>query len=314
MSSFWQNKKVIVTGGSGFLGSHLCSALRKRNCKDIVIPRSKKYDLTTEDGTRRLFEENPNTDIVIHLAAHVGGIQANQQHPGAFCYDNAIMGSQVMEYARRYGVKKFVAIGTVCSYPKFTPIPFKEEDLWNGYPEETNAPYGLAKRLLLVQSQAYRTEYNFNSIYLIPTNLYGPGSIFNPASSHVIPELIQKIHTAKQQHIDHIVCWGDGTPTREFLFVKDAADAILLATEKYNQPAPVNVGSGQEISIKDLVAKISEEMEYTGKVVWDTTKPNGQPRRKIDTTRAKKEFGFTAAMDFTKGLRETIQWHTSTLL
>ena len=308
---FWKNKKILVTGGAGFLGSYVVKKLKEKGCTDIVIPRSKTCDLRIKENCRCVVE---GIDIVIHLAAVVGGIGANKENPGKFFYDNLIMGIQLMEEARLANVKKFVAIGTVCSYPKFTPIPFKEEYIWNGYPEETNAPYGLAKKMLLVQSQAYRQQYGFNSIFLMPVNLYGPGDNFDPKKSHVIPALIKKCMDAIVEGKDEIVCWGDGSPTREFLYVEDAADAILLATEKYNKNEPVNIGTGEEISIKNLVELIAKFTGFKGKIIWDITKPNGQPRRCLDTSRAFKEFGFKTKMPFQEGLKNTIEWYKKEIL
>ncbi len=304
----WSNKRVCVTGGAGFLGKHLIETLRVRGAKDIFIPRIEQYDLVDQQAIIRLLADS-NPDIIIHLAAHVGGIGANREHPAEFFYDNLMMGVQLMHQAYLKGVEKVVAIGTVCAYPKFTPVPFKEDDLWIGYPEETNAPYGLAKKMLLVQSEAYREQYGFNSIFLLPVNLYGPGDNFNPRSSHVIPALIKKCIDAQEEGIDHIVVWGDGSPTREFIYVKDAARGIALATESYNESLPVNLGSGFEISIKDLVEKIARMTGFKGDLVWDTSKPNGQPRRALDTSRAKEKFGFVAQTDFDEGLQETIDWY-----
>lgn len=306
--SFWEDKRVIVTGGAGFLGSYVVEKLKDRRCKDIFIPLVENYDLTKEKNIIRLYKDYP-ANIVIHLAAVVGGIGANRENPGKFYYDNLVMGAMLMEYARQYKVGKFVALGTICAYPKFTPVPFREEDLWNGYPEETNAPYGLAKKMMLVQSQAYRAQYGFNSIFLLPLNLYGPRDNFNPKSSHVIPALIRKFMEAKDRGEEEVVCWGTGKPTRGFLYVEDAAEGILLATEKYNKSEPVNLGTDLEISIKDLADLIAKLVGYNGKIVWDTTKPDGQPRRKLDTSRAKKEFGFKARMNFEEGLKRTIEWY-----
>ncbi|MGB3905847.1 MAG: GDP-L-fucose synthase [Anaerolineae bacterium] len=308
MASFWADKAVVVTGGAGFLGSHVVTRLRERGCPEVFAPRSGDYDLRDISAVIRLYEEtHPN--VVIHLAAVVGGIGANRERPGEFFHDNLMMGAQVMEQARVIGVEKFVAVGTVCAYPKFTPVPFKEENLWDGYPEETNAPYGLAKKMLLVQSQAYRTQYGFNSIFLVPVNLYGPGDNFDPRSSHVIPALIKKAFDAIDKGEEEIVVWGTGRPTREFLHVDDAAEGILLAAERYDKGDPVNLGAGFEISIMDLVRLIVEHVGFAGKIVWDTSKPDGQPRRCLDTSRAEREFGFKAQVDFAEGLKETIDWY-----
>jgi len=307
--SFWKTKKVVVTGGAGFLGSTLVRRLSALGCEKIVVPRRVSSDLRDPAVISDLYErERP--DVVIHLASVVGGIGANRENPGTFFYDNAIMGIQLLEYARRHAVPKFVAIGTICAYPKFTPVPFREDDLWNGYPEETNAPYGLAKKMMLVQAQAYRQQYGYNAIYLLPVNLYGPGDNFDPKSSHVIPALIKKCLEAKEKGEKEIVVWGDGSPTREFLYSEDAAEGILLAAEKYDKPEPVNLGSGEEISIRDLVTTIAGLTGFAGKITWDTSKPNGQPRRSLDTSRAAEEFGFRASMGFEEGLRKTIAWYT----
>jgi len=307
-NSFWQNKRVCVTGGAGFLGSFVTKKLQERGAKEIFIPTIEKYDLVQIDSIKQMYEDC-NPDIVIHLAAMVGGIGANLEHPADFFYGNLIMGVQLIHEAWKRGVKKFVALGTICAYPKFTPIPFKEDDLWNGYPEETNAPYGLAKKMLLVQSQAYRQQYGFNSIFLMPVNLYGPRDNFNPQSSHVIPALIRKCLEAKAANQPSIEVWGDGSPTREFLYVEDAAEGILLATEKYNGSEPVNLGSGMEISIKELVTLIARLTGYEGQLVWNTSKPNGQPRRRLNVERADREFGFKALVNFEEGLRRTIEWY-----
>jgi len=304
----WAIKNICVTGGAGFLGTHLIEALRKRGAENIFIPTIEDYDLVQREDIKRVLAD-ADPDVIIHLAAHVGGIGANREHPAEFFYDNLMMGVQLMHEAYLAGVEKFVAIGTVCAYPKFTPVPFKEDDLWIGYPEETNAPYGLAKKMLLVQSQAYRDQYGFNSIFLLPVNLYGPGDNFDPRSSHVIPALIRKCLEAKEKGEDHIVVWGDGSPTREFIYVTDAARGIALATERFNKSIPVNLGSGFEISIKDLVEKIARMTGFEGDLVWDTSKPNGQPRRALDTSRAKLEFGFEAQTDFDEGLQDTINWY-----
>lgn len=306
--SFWKGKKVIVTGGAGFLGSYVMQKLQKRGCKDIIIPRSRDYDLRREEAIIRLYEET-HPDMVIHLAAKVGGIGANREKPGEFFYDNLIMGIQLIEQARLFGVGKFVAIGTVCAYPKFTPVPFKEEDIWTGYPEETNAPYGLAKKMLLVQSQAYRQQYAFNSIFLLPVNLYGPGDNFDSKSSHVIPAIIKKCVDAIEDGKDEIVVWGTGKASREFLYAEDAAEGILLAAEKYNKPEPINIGAGSEISIKELVERIADLTGFNGRIVWDTSKPDGQPRRCLDVTKAEREFGFRAMTSLPDGLKKTIDWY-----
>jgi len=301
-------KRICVTGGAGFLGQHLVRNLQSKGAHDIFIPRYSEYDLVKgEDIARMLADAKP--DIIIHLAAHVGGIGANLARPAEFFYDNLMMGVQLMHQAWQRGVEKVVALGTICAYPKYTPIPFKEENLWDGYPEETNAPYGLAKKMLLVQSQAYRQQYGFNSIFLLPVNLYGPGDNFDLASSHVIPALIRKCVEAKEQGADEIVAWGDGSPTREFIYVEDAAEGIALATQYYNRSDPVNIGSSFEISIKELTELIARLTGFEGQVRWDTSKPNGQPRRKLDTTRAKEYFGFSAKTNFEDGLRKTINWY-----
>jgi len=306
--NFWENKRVIVTGGAGILGSYVIEKLKERGCKNIFIPLVEDYDLTKEKNVIRLYQDYP-ADIVIHLAAVVGGIGANRENPGKFFYDNLVMGATLMEYARQYKVGKFVALGTICAYPKFTPVPFKEEDLWNGYPEETNAPYGLAKKMMLVQSQAYRAQYGFNSIFLLPLNLYGPRDNFDPKSSHVIPALIRKFIEAKDRGEDEMVCWGTGKPTRGFLYVEDAAEGILLAAEKYNKSDPVNLGTDLEISIEDLAELIARLVGFKKKIIWDKSKPDGQPRRKLDTSRAEREFSFKAKMDFEEGLKRTIDWY-----
>jgi len=306
--NFWEDKRVIVTGGAGFLGSYVMEKLKKRGCKDIFVPLVEDYDLTKEANVIRLYKDY-SADIVIHLAAVVGGIGANRENPGKFFYDNLVMGAMLMEYARQYKVGKFVALGTICAYPKFTPVPFKEEDLWNGYPEETNASYGLAKKMMLVQSQAYRAQYSFNSIFLLPLNLYGPRDNFDPKSSHVIPALIRNFMEAKDKGEEEVVCWGTGKPTRGFLYVEDAAEGILLAVEKYNKSDPVNLGTDLEISIKDLAELIARLVGFKGKIKWDTSKPDGQPRRRLDTSGAEREFGFKAKMDFEEGLKRTIAWY-----
>jgi len=304
---FWINKRVCVTGGAGFLGSFVVEKLKERGAKEIFIPTIEEYDLVNGDDVRRMLDIS-KPDIVIHLAAQVGGIGANREHPAEFVYSNAMMGFQLIHESWKRGIGKFVCLGTICAYPKFTPVPFKEENLWDGYPEETNAPYGLAKKLLLVQSQAYRQQYGFNCIYLLPVNLYGPRDNFRLDSSHVIPALIRKCVEAQDAGADSVEVWGDGSPTREFLYVEDAAEGILMAAESYDGPEPVNLGSGREISIKDLVTLIANLTGFTGKIIWDTTKPNGQPRRGLDTARAWEYFGFRAQMSFEEGLRKTIDW------
>jgi GDP-L-fucose synthase len=303
-----KQKRICVTGGRGFLGSHIISAFRRGGYAYLFAADIDEYDLRQTADISQMYRDI-KPDIVIHCAARVGGIGANRDHPGEFFYDNLVMGANVMEYARRCSVEKFVAIGTICAYPKHTPVPFKEEDLWNGYPEETNAPYGLAKKMLLVQSQAYRKQYGFNAIYLMPVNLYGPGDRFDPATSHVIPALIRKCLDAIEHGKDEIVVWGTGSASREFLYVEDCAEAVLLATERYNGAAPINIGTGFEITIRDLVAHISALTGYTGRVRWDTSKPDGQPRRMLDTSKAEKAFGFKAQTDFQVGLQKTIAWY-----
>jgi GDP-L-fucose synthase len=308
LSDFFKNKHICVTGGAGFLGSYVIEKLRQRGCENILVPNIEEYDLTKIEDINRMYD-TMRPDIVIHLGAVVGGIGANREHPGKFFYENLIMGVQLIEQARQRGIEKFVAIGTVCAYPKFTPVPFKEKDIWNGYPEETNAPYGLAKKMLLVQSQAYRAEYGFNSIFLLPVNLYGPRDNFNPESSHVIPALIKKCVDAIDSDKDYIQCWGTGKASREFIYADDAAEGILLATEHYNGSEAVNIGFGFEITIKDLVEKIALLTGFEGEIRWDATKPDGQPRRCLDTSRAKKLFGFTAKTSFDEGLKATIDWY-----
>ena len=307
-TDFWENNRFCVTGGAGFLGKVVCRKLIERGAKNLFIPEIDRYDLVQLSSIRQVLDD-AQPDVIIHLAAQVGGIGANREHPAEFFYNNLMMGSQLMHEAWQKKVKKFVAIGTICAYPKFTPVPFTEENLWNGYPEETNAPYGLAKKMLLVQAQAYRQQYGFNSIFLLPVNLYGPGDNFNPSSSHVIPALIRKCVESNEKGNKEIEVWGDGSPTREFLYVEDAAEAILLATEKYNDSEPVNLGSGYEISIKDLVNLIAKLTGFTGQMKWDTSKPNGQPRRALDTKRALDYFGFHAQMPFEEGLKKTIDWY-----
>jgi len=303
-----KDRKVIVTGGAGFLGKFVVKKLKDRNCKEIFIPKIEEYDLRNLETIKKMYRD-AEADVVIHLAAVVGGIGANRENPGSFFYDNLIMGIQLMEQARLIGIEKFVALGTICAYPKYTKVPFKEEDLWSGYPEETNAPYGLAKKMSLVQSQAYRQQYGFNSIFLLPVNLYGPSDNFNPKSSHVIPALIKKFYDAKINNQSEVIVWGTGKATREFLYVEDCAEAIVLATEKYDKPDPVNIGAGFEISIKDLAEKIRQIIGFKGKIVWDTTKPDGQPRRCLDTTKAYDEFGFKAKVSFDEGLKKAIDWY-----
>jgi GDP-L-fucose synthase len=332
--NFWNNKRVIVTGGAGFLGSFLVEKLARRGAADILVPQIEQYNLVDLQDILRLLDEallspeqrsshllpkgfhpsplpdfTPSDLVIIHLAARVGGIGANREYPADFFYDNLMMGVELLHQAWKRGVGKVIALGTVCAYPKFTPVPFHEDDLWNGYPEETNAPYGLAKKMLLVQAQAYRQQYGFNSIFLLPVNLYGPRDNFNPASSHVIPALIRKCLEAKEMGEKEIIVWGDGSPTREFLYVEDAAEGILLASEKYDGPDPVNLGSGYEISIKDLIEMIARLTGFEGRLVWDTSKPNGQPRRGLDVSRADVLFGFRAGTPFEEGLRRTIEWY-----
>jgi len=311
--NFWKNKRVILTGGGGFLGSFVVENLKKRGTTDIFIPRKKDYNLTDRSAIERLYDDalkgvDPKDVIVIHLAANVGGIGANRDHPAEFFYDNMIMGVELMHHAWKRGVGKFVATGTVCAYPKFTPVPFKEDDLWIGYPEETNAPYGLAKKMMLVQAQSYRQQYGFNAIFLLPVNLYGPRDNFNLETSHVIPALIRKAVEANERGDKELQIWGDGSPTREFLYVEDAADGIVTAAEKYNGDQPVNIGSGYEISIKDLSEMIVKMTGYQGKLAWQTDKPNGQPRRGLDVSRAKELFGWGAQVSFEQGMHRTIDW------
>ena len=306
------SKRVVVTGGSGFLGRHVVAALGTRGCT-VLVPRKAQYDLTIEADVARMYADL-KPQVVVHLAAVVGGIGANRENPGRFFYENAAMGIELMEQARLAGVEKFVQIGTVCSYPKFTPVPFREDDLWSGYPEETNAPYGLAKKMLLVQGQAYRQQYGFDVIHLIPVNLYGPGDNFNPASSHVIPALIKKCVDARERGDDHIEVWGTGSASREFLYVEDAAEGIVLATERYDGPDPVNLGVGREITIRDLVDLIVKLTRFEGEIRWDASKPDGQPRRALDTSRARDWFGFEAKTTFEDGLRATIDWYEASRL
>ena len=308
MSSFFENRRVVVTGGAGFLGGFVIDGLKKRGGKNILVPKIDDYDLVKINDIVRMYDEM-KPDVVIHLAAAVGGIGANRRHPGEFFYKNLMMGVQLIEQARLRNIEKFVALGTVCAYPKFAKVPFKEDDVWNGYPEETNAPYGLAKKMLLVQSQSYRDEYGFNSIFLLPVNLYGPGDNFDPESSHVIPALIKKCVDAIESDADHIVCWGTGKVSREFLYAGDAAEGILLATEHYNSSEPVNIGAGSEITIKDLAEKIARLTGFTGEIRWDSSQPDGQPRRCLDVSRAKEYFGFEARTSFDEGLKVTIDWY-----
>ncbi len=307
MSSFWKEKRVVVTGGAGFLGSFVVEQLRAKGCRQIVVPRSQDYNLVQMGAVQQLYGD-ANPDMVIHLAARVGGIGANQANPGRFFYDNLMMGTQLIEVGRQRGLKKFVAIGTICAYPKFAPIPFQEDDLWNGYPEETNAPYGLAKKMMLVQSQAYRQQYGFNSIVLFPVNLYGPRDNFDLETSHVIPALIRKCVAAKDAGQTSMTLWGDGSPSREFLYVEDAAEGILLAAEQYEESLPVNLGTGEEIAIRELATLIAAEVGFAGHIQWDTSKPNGQPRRCLDVSRAKQLFGFQAQHSLREGLKKTVQW------
>jgi GDP-L-fucose synthase len=305
-----ERKRLVVTGGAGFLGQHLVRRLEQMGCRDFFAPLHTDYDLTRPDAIERLFVEH-RPEVLIHLAAVVGGIGANRANPGRFFYENVIMGVQLIEAARRHAVAKTIVLGTICSYPKFTAVPFSEEDLWNGYPEETNAPYGIAKKALLVQCQSYRQQYNMNAVFLLPVNLYGPGDNFELESSHVIPALIRKCVEAVDQGRNDIVLWGDGSVTREFLYVEDAAEGIILAAEQYDKPEPVNLGSGVEISIRDLAGKIARITGFSGRMLWDTTKPNGQPRRCLDVCRAEREFGFRATTQFEVGLRKTAEWYQS---
>lgn len=319
MMSYWENKTVIVTGGAGFLGSNVVNSLRARGCNDIIIPRSREYDLTQMDAVKRLYNaaDRPTMKhpiVVIHLAAVVGGIGANRDNPGKFFYDNLMMGTQMIEVGRQVGIEKFVCVGTVCAYPKFTPVPFHEDELWNGYPEETNAPYGIAKKALLVQLQSYQQQYNFKGAYLLPVNLYGPGDNFDPASSHVIPALIKKCVDAVEEQATHIDVWGTGAASREFIYVADAAQGIVTAGEKLgnngHEPiVPINIGAQREITIRELIPLIAELTGFKGEIRWDSSKPDGQPRRCLDTSRARELFGFTATTDFREGLQATIDWY-----
>ncbi|MGG1664105.1 GDP-L-fucose synthase family protein [Brevibacillus sp. NRS-1366] len=306
----WKDKNIMVTGGAGFLGSHVVERLRKEGCKQIIVPRSREYDLRNPQASIDLVAKT-RPDLIIHLAASVGGIEANRKNPGSFFYDNLCMGIHLMEAARLGNVEKFVACGTICSYPKFASVPFREEDLWDGYPEETNAPYGLAKKMLLVQSQAYRQQYGFNSIFLLPVNLYGPRDNFDLETSHVIPALIRKCLEAKKQNKDHITVWGSGKVTREFIYVEDAAEAILLAAERSDREEPVNIGTGEEITIKALAELIAEETGFLGEFRWDSEKPDGQPRRCLHVQKAKDYFGFEAKVSLREGLKKTIQWYAN---
>lgn len=307
-NGYWESRRVCVTGGAGFLGSYIIEKLQQRNAGTVFIPKIEDYDLTDPASISRMLEAS-HPDIILHLAAQVGGIGANREHPAEFFYNNLMMGVQLMHQAWQSEVEKFVALGTVCAYPKFTPVPFKEDDLWNGYPEETNAPYGLAKKMLLVQAQSYRQQYGYNAIFLLPVNLYGPRDNFDLHSSHVIPALIRKCIEAREAGLSEVVVWGDGSPSREFIYAEDAAEGILLASEKYNGAEPVNIGSGFEIRIKDLAGLISRLSGFKGKIVFDPTKPNGQPRRALDVSRAEQEFGFKARVGFEEGLRRTIEWY-----
>ncbi len=306
--NFWQEQRVIVTGGAGFLGSFVVTGLKARGCTNIFAPRSRDCDLRDRPAIARLFKETQPT-MVLHLAAVVGGIGANREHPGKFFYENAIMGIELVEQARQFNLAKLLVVGTICAYPKFTPVPFKEDELWNGYPEETNAPYGIAKKAILIQCQAYREEYGLNAVYLLPVNLYGPRDNFDPQSSHVIPALIKKCVDARERGDKFIECWGTGSPTREFLYVEDASEGILRAAEHYNKPEPINLGSGREISIRDLVNLIARLTRFTGEIRWDSSKPDGQPRRCLDVQKAAHEFGFRASTNFEDGLRTTIRWY-----
>lgn len=305
----WSEQQVIVTGGAGFLGSHLVAHLQSQSVGELIVPRSADYDLREKAAVQQLFADYPDATMIIHLAATVGGIGANREHPAQFFYDNIMMGTLLIEHAYQSGISKFVNIGTICEYPKITPVPFKEADLWNGYPEETNAPYGIAKKALLVMGNAYRQEYGFNVIHLLPTNLYGPGDNFDPRTAHVIPDMIRKMIIAQENGDAYITLFGDGTPTREFLYVKDAAAGIALAAARYDKPDPVNLGSGYEISIKDLAETIARTVEFSGELRWDTSKPNGQPRRQVDSSLAEQAFGFRASTSFDEGLAEVVAWY-----
>jgi GDP-L-fucose synthase len=306
----WRGKNILVTGGNGFLGTHLVNKIKDLGAI-VYAPSHNDFDLVHENEIEKMYSSYPDVDVVIHAAARVGGISANEEHPGSFFYDNLMMGVQLLHHAYQRHIPKFVALGTVCAYPKYTPVPFKEEDLWAGYPAETTAPYGLAKKMMLVQSQGYRQEYGYNSIFLLPVNLYGPGDNFDPRSSHVIAALIKKCVDAVDNGDKEIVVWGDGSASREFLYVEDAAEGIILATERYNKSDPVNLGSAFEVTIKDLIELIAKETGFSGKLTWDTSKPNGQPRRKLDVSRAEKEFGFKPRITFEEGLRQTIKWYSS---
>jgi GDP-L-fucose synthase len=310
MTQEFPYQRVVITGGAGFLGSYVIERLRERGCREVFVPRSAQYNLVDIDAVRRLYDD-AQPDLVIHLAAVVGGIGANQRNPGRYFYENLMMGAQLIDEARRREVKKFVAVGSICSYPKFTPLPFKEDDLWNGYPEETNAPYGLAKKMMLVQAQAYREQYGFNGIFLLPVNLFGPRDNFDAETSHVIPALIRKCVEAKRHGDDRIICWGTGRATREFLHAEDCAEGIVLATERYDSSEPVNLGAHFEISISELAKKIAFLTGFKGSFVWDTSRPDGQPRRSLDTTRAFEAFGFRARIGFDEGLKQTIEWYES---
>lgn len=308
MANFWTDKRVLVTGGAGFFGSFVVDGLRERGAKDVFVPRSKDYDLVQRDACKRAIAD-AKPDVVFHLAARVGGIGANRDNPGGMIFDNAMMGLQMIEECRLAKVPKTVIAGTICAYPKFAPIPFREEDMWNGYPEETNAPYGVAKKLLLVQSQAYRDQYGMNSIVLFPVNMYGPRDNFDLRTSHVIPAMIRKFVTARDEGAKHVTLWGDGSPTREFIYAPDAAEAMILGAERYDSSEPVNIGSGNEISIKDLATVTAKATGFAGEIIWDTSQPNGQPRRRLDVSRAKERFDFVAKTSFADGLAKTVAWY-----